>query len=225
MTIINSDLTDYIVKRRRYIELFFVIFYIVGFLGLVIPISHQLFLKLFPLALVLSFVVILFFNQDPFDQKTIIVLTLIGILSYLIEVTGVYTHIIFGNYKYGESLGIKLLNTPLLIGVNWVMLTYSGSSIAERISVPSSMKILIASALILIYDLILEQIAPVVDMWSWKNNIVPVRNYIAWFVIALVFQTFIRIAGIKTRNSIAWKIILIQAIFFLLLIMFFKILK
>ncbi len=222
MTIINSDLTDYIVKRRRYIELFFVIFYIVGFLGLVTPISHQLFLKLFPLALALSFVAILFFHQDPFDSKTIIILTLVGILGYLIEVAGVYTHIIFGNYKYGESLGIKLLNTPLLIGVNWVMLSYTGSSIAERIPVPASIKILIATVIILIYDFILEHIAPGVDMWSWENNIVPVRNYIAWFVIALVFQTLIRIAGIKTRNSIAWKIILIQAIFFLLLIIFLR---
>jgi putative membrane protein len=225
MAIRIADITDYLLKKRKYVEFFFIIFYLVGIVGIVTPFSHHLFVKLFPLALVLSFIAILFFHQASFDSKTIIVLVLIGLMSYLIEVAGVYTHLIFGNYKYGEALGIKLLDTPLLIAVNWVMLTYAGSSVTEKTSLSPSLKIILASFIILGYDIILEQIAPVVDMWYWENNTIPVRNYIAWFIIALAFQTIIRIFGIKIRNSIAWKILLIQAVYLLLLIVFFKLLR
>lgn len=222
MAILFNNISIYFSNKRRFVELFFAIFYTVGFVGIITPFSHQLFLKLFPVALILSFFAILLFHKGSFDSGTLTVMILIALLSFLIEVAGVNTHLIFGNYKYGDALGIKLLNTPLLIALNWVMLTYAGSSVTEGFSLPVSLKTIIASILILLYDLILEQIAPLVDMWYWENNSVPVRNYIAWFIIALVFQTFIRISGIKTQNSIAWKIILIQVLFFISLIIFYK---
>jgi putative membrane protein len=219
-----KNIRNYFSDKKRFVETFFIIFYTVGFIGSAAPFSHQLFLKLFPLALLMSFVAILLFHQDTFNAKTIIVLAMIGIWSFFIEVTGVNTHLIFGNYRYGNALGIKLFNTPILIAINWVMLTYTGSSITERTSLPLSLKIIISSLLVLLYDLVLEQIAPALDMWYWERE-VPLQNYVAWFVIAVIFQIFIRVSGIKTRNSIAIKIILIQIIFFISLIVYFKLTK
>ncbi len=217
-----NDIRKYFSDKKRFVETFFVIFYTVGFIGIAAPFSHQLFLKLFPLALLMSFFFILLFHQDTFNAKTIAVLSMIGICGFFIEVAGVNTHLIFGNYRYGNALGLKLFSTPLLIAVNWVMLSYAGSSITERISLPVSLKIFISSLIVLLYDLILEQIAPVLDMWYWEKEVVPLQNYVAWFIIAVVFQTFIRVSGIKTRNPIAFKIILIQILFFISLIVYFK---
>ena len=102
------------------------------------------------------------------------------------------------------------------------MLTYGGSSLTEKIPFPVSLKIIIASLLMLLYDIVLEQIAPVIGMWYWEDSKVPLRNYFAWFVIASVFQTFIRITGVKTRNSIVLLIFIVQVVFFILLVVFIR---
>lgn len=208
--------------KKKYVEYFFVIFFIVGFAGTITTATRPFFLKLFPLALLLSLSTILLFHRFKYNLRTILVLFLIAIAGFFIEVAGVNTHLIFGSYKYGNTLGIKLFNTPLLIGLNWVMLSYAGSSISESFPVPGPVKIMFASLIILCYDIFLEQGAPLLDMWYWDNDAVPVQNYIAWLIILLVFQTFIRITGIKTQNSIALQIVLIQVVFFISLIVFFK---
>jgi len=105
------------------------------------------------------------------------------------------------------------------------MLSYGASSVIEKTAVPVPVKILSGSMLMLFYDIILEQIAPVLDMWYWENDIVPVQNYVAWFVISLIFQTLIRMSGIKTVNRVAWIIILIQLLFFISLIFLFALVK
>ncbi len=222
---LSHNIVSFFSRYQRYILVFFIIFYLVGFLGLVIPYTYHLFLNLFPLALILSFSAILLSHKDRYDTKTIYVFVLIGVWSFMIEVTGVNTHLIFGNYSYGNALGLKLFNTPLLIAINWVMLTYAGSSITERLSMPDYLKIIIASTIILVYDIILEQVASVLDMWYWKDNVVPFQNYLAWFIIAFLFQSFIRLSKVSTRNSIAVPILLIQTLFFISLFTFFQISK
>ena len=207
---------------QKKIEFFFVIFFIVGFAGTITPLTRQLFIKLFPVAVLLSFSAILLFQSANYTIKTITVLVMIGMLGFAIEVAGVNTHLLFGCYKYGNTLGIKLFNTPLLIGINWMMLSYSGSATTENFPIPVSMKIIFASLIMLFYDIFLEQLAPVLDMWHWDNSVVPVRNYIAWFLIALFLQTLIKFTGIKIQNSIASKIILMQVTYFISLIVFFK---
>lgn len=212
----------YFQKNRSCVLAFFIIFYVVGFFGLIFPYSHQYFLRLFPMALILSFAVILLYHQDTYGTKTIIILIITGLAGYLIEVAGVKTQIIFGSYSYGKTLGLKVAGVPLLIGINWVMLTYAGSAITEKMNLPVFLKIIVAALLMLFYDIFLEQTAPVLDMWQWKNGSIPLRNYVAWFLTGMVFQTFIKVSNIRIRNSIAAGIILIQVIFFILLIIFFK---
>ena len=41
----------------------------------------------------------------------------------LAEILVVSYGIIFGNYKYGEILGYKVLGVPLIIGINWCILS------------------------------------------------------------------------------------------------------
>jgi len=218
-------IVNYISKNLHYVIAFFIIFYVVGFMGLSCKSTQGLFLTLFPFALILSFSVILIFHQATFDKRTICVFLIIGIAGFIIELAGVQTHLLFGNYRYGNSLGFKVLDTPLLIAVNWVMLGYAGSSIAENLKMPVPIKIIVASLIMVMYDIVLEQIAPLLDMWYWENNAVPLQNYITWFIVSLIFQTLIRVCGIKTYNPIAAILIIIQALFFLSLILLFTLIK
>ena len=225
MGLVFNNLTKYLYQQKRLVAVFFIVFFMVGFFGIITPFTHQIFLKLFPVALLLSFFALLLFHQTPYDAKTVIALLVIGLSGYFIEVAGVNTNLIFGNYTYGDSLGIQFFNAPVLIGINWVMLTFASSSITEKSSLPISLKIIIASILMLLYDIILEQIAPDLDMWHWAGGVVPYQNFFAWLLIAVLFQSFIKMMGIKTRNSIALLIILCQALFFISLIIFFSITK
>ena len=54
--------------------------------------------------------------------KAIVVIYLIGVLA---EVLGVRYNIIFGNYYYGNSLGPQVLEVPLIIGFNWLTLSFA----------------------------------------------------------------------------------------------------
>ena len=222
MGIQKSHLTNYLSIHRRFVIAFFVIFYVVGIIGMALPISQPLFIKLVPVALLLSLVAILLFHQPAFDTKTILVFVTIAVFGYFIEVIGVNTDLIFGHYKYGDALGIKILNTPLLIGLNWLMLMYAGNSFTEKIRLNAWVKILIASSLILLYDLVLEKIAPALGMWQWENAIVPLQNYLAWFLITLLFQGLLKVTKVKTTNSLAFLLVLMQVIFFLILLIVFN---
>lgn len=187
--------------------------------------SRQFFIGLIPYVLLMSFLVILLFHEGSSVKKTILVLFAICISGFLIEVIGVKTRMVFGNYHYGNGLGIKLLNTPLMIGINWVMLVYCSSSVVERFSIHPVIKIIGASILMLIYDIIVEHIAPVIDMWYWYNNIVPLKNYLAWFFIAVFFQIIVELYSIKIKNQIALIIFVCQTLFFLTLILIFNWIK
>jgi len=199
---------------------FFVIFYLVGITGMLIPFTFPLFVKLIPLALLLSAVGFLVFHTD-FSARTWILFILIYLAGFFVEVVGVNTGKIFGNYSYGESLGITIFKTPLIIGINWLLLVYLTSSTTELLKVSSGIKIFLASGIMLGYDIIIEPLAPQLDMWTWANNQIPVRNYIAWFVLALIFTSLIKIVGVKTRNKLAPVLLVCQLLFFIILLVTF----
>jgi putative membrane protein len=222
MSLTFKYIADTLRQNKKPVIGFFVVFYLVGFFGTTMPFSHELFLKLFPFALLLSFFTILLFNDLRFDIKTISAILLTGLCGFLIEVAGISTHLIFGSYTYGETLGIKVFNTPLMIGINWAMLVFATASVVDSLSVPGPAKILLASVLMVVYDLLMEIIAPVLGMWSWEGGIIPVKNYIAWFLIAVCFHSMYRIFRVKAGSSIALSILLCQAAFFISLIIYFR---
>ncbi len=200
---------------------FFVIFYAVGITGMLIPSTFSLFKNLIPWALLLSFFTLGIFHI-PFFKKDVIPFLLIYILGFFAEVIGVNTGLLFGHYSYGESLGIKLFNTPLIIGINWLLLIYISFSLTAKLKINPLMQIFLASIILLIYDLIIEQVAPFLDMWTWSNNEIPLKNYMAWFVLALIFSSILKIFGIRTNNKLAPVILLCQLVFFIVLFVTFK---
>jgi len=207
-------------NRAKETSLFFGIFYTVGIAGLIFPFSYELFLKLIPFALILSFVALSFFHTDKINLKSIILFSCIYLIGFSIEAIGVKTKIIFGAYHYGNSLGFKLFETPLIIGINWLFLVYTTSSVFQKFKIHLGFKIVLASLSMLIYDIVLEQVAPKMDMWHWKNETVPLQNYIAWFIIALFLNSLLKLFKINTQNKLALPILIYQFLFFVLLFIF-----
>jgi uncharacterized membrane protein len=198
---------------------FIVIFYIIGAIGFMIPFSRDVFIQIIPLAILLNVYLLAAFHPS-YQLKTLLVFLSIFLLGYLIEVIGVNTGIIFGHYQYGKGLGIKLFDTPLLIGINWIFVTYTAYSIMLKIKMKTTLLILLSPLLMVLYDAILEIIAPKIDMWSWEQNSVPIQNYLAWYLIGLFFVSLIKYSGIKMQNPLAFILFFAQFMFFIFLAIF-----
>ena len=206
--------------KEREVRKFFVIFYGIGVVGLLLPLTSPFFIKLIPFTLLLNFTLLVYFHVGKIDIWTIAVFSIIMLTGLAIEIIGVNTGAIFGDYKYGPSLGIKIHETPLIIGLNWVLLTYLTASVLEGINISVYTKILLASVLMEVYDFVLEQVAPRLAMWTWEGNNVTLQNYISWFVMALIFHSIIKLFGVKTHNPLSVVVLVSQFVFFVLLFFF-----
>lgn len=204
---------------------FLIIFYMVGTAGTMIPLSRPFFLMLFPFAIILSFAFLLAYPVYKTDLKTWLLVSVIAITGYAIEVAGVNTGVIFGRYSYGHTFGLKVFGTPLLIGINWALLVFASASVAEKLSVPLLLKIIIASLMMLFYDLFLEVSAGKLDMWTWEGGRVPLLNYLAWFIAALAMHSLLRLFSLKPSFRFALPVLACQTVFFILLAIYFTFAK
>ena len=195
----------------------FIVFYSVGLVLYFTPFTHNLFILITPYTLVLVALAI-FSRHKEWDLKTVLVLTSIFVLSILIEIIGVRTGTLFGTYAYGKGLGVKVANVPIVIGLNWVFLSYASNSIISKYTtkiVPVSVG---AAVLMLFYDILLEKVAPLMDMWQFAENDPPVRNYALWFLLALCFNWAIRQFKVNTNNIPARWLFFIQCGFFTIIV-------
>ena len=217
----TRKIVNYLQHHFKWVAVFFIVFYVVGVTGMLLNETFPVFKKLIPGAILLSVFALAVFHQHV-QKKELVLFAAIYILGFLAEMIGVNTGLIFGNYRYGESLGIKLFKTPLIIGINWLLLSYISLSVATKLKTNAAVQIILASFIMLLYDVIIEQLAPVLDMWSWADNKVPVKNYLAWFVLALLFNAGLQLFNVKTSNKLAPVLLACQLVFFSVLLLTFK---
>ena len=216
----DNKIRAFFLTKQTTVAVFLAIFFSVGLVGMLLPATNGFFLQLTPLALLLSFTVLALSDESKQRGKLIAYLLFIYLSSYAIEVAGVHTGLLFGVYSYGDNLGVKMWETPLIIGANWFFLVYTTAALFEKTRMRSAMKILLASLSMLVYDIVMEQVAPRMDMWSWKEVAVPLQNYATWFAIAIVFHIGLQLLKIKIKNGLALAVLLCQFILFLVLYLF-----
>ncbi len=209
-------------KTLLEVKKFIVIFYIVGIIGFIIPYSRDIFIAITPFALLISTYLLGIYHNN-YNLKTISVFILVYLTGFFIEVAGVNTGIIFGEYTYGSAMGIKIFGTPLLIGINWLFLTYTAISVSEQLKINRMFIPFFAPLLMLIYDMVIEQLASKMDMWYWQGNVIPLQNYIAWYLIAVCFAFLFKWFKVNTKNSLSSILLISQFIFFVVLMFYFKI--
>lgn len=216
----KNPILNFFQTRQLTIKLLFVIFYSVGVAGMLLPATAEYFLQLIPFALFLSFTVLALSDESEKRRKLVLYLLFIYVTSFLIEVAGVQSGTIFGTYSYGNNLGVKLWGTPLIIGANWFFLVYTTAAIFEKVHIKPTFKVLLASGAMLVYDMVMEQVAPKLDMWDWKHPSVPFQNYFMWFLMAIAFHIGLQRLKIKVQNKLALTVLLCQFLFFVFLFIF-----
>jgi putative membrane protein len=200
-------------KGIKHLVAILVIFYVVGIIGLSLDLTRELFVQLIPFTILMSNGLLVIF-QKPKKVKHLLVFSVILIAGFLVEVIGVSTGIIFGGYSYTNVLGFQLFNTPIILGFNWAMLVYMAYVIVDKLKINEWQKVVLSAVILVIYDLVLEPFAIFYGLWNWDAINPPLQNYIAWFVISILFMLLVRSSKIKITNPVAIPLFLIQFLFF-----------
>lgn len=201
--------------------LIMIVFYSVGIAGLIIPGTGSFFTRLIPVVIMLSLVVCLAFHPAKPDNRTLLLFSFIVFSSWIVEYAGVNTGKIFGDYRYGTLLGPSAGGTPFILGFNWLLIVYCSASVAAIFN-SGFLQIFAGASLMVLYDLVLEISAPHLGMWWFDDGVAPWNNYVAWFGLAIIYNTLFRIFRIPVRNRVAQYLFLIQFMFFLALALLFK---
>ena len=201
---------------------------------------------------------ILFFDREMFTAATTINLLVMFVLllwtqskkntwffiffiityaaGFTVEWFGVNTSLLFGDYHYGNVMGLQFKNVPLIIGINWFIIIYcSGvtiytilqraiTKIAEQTGEPvlrlKPLSVIVDGAtLAVFFDWVMEPAAVKLGYWQWNttDGSIPLLNYGCWFVISLVLVASFYLLKFNKRNKFAVHLLLIQLMFFLLL--------
>jgi len=190
-----------------------------GFFGMLSD-QNEFFLSTTPYVLSLT-LLLLILNHDLSNKKSKIGLMLIFLFGLIVELLGVNYGLFFGDYSYGANLGSKIYGVPYVIGFNWVLLIIATGSVSDKLIKGKEVyKIIFASFLMVLIDLLMEKSAPKLDFWEFVISPVPFSNYLWWFIFSLCFQ-YIFFKTVKTKEyNLSSNILVIQFIFFGMLAVF-----
>lgn len=187
----------------------------VGIVGLSVPEYQDWFLALTPVQLLSSLVIILLFHRGWTDSFPVFAAAAFWI-GFGAELIGIHTGYLFGDYVYGPTLGPKLWDVPIIIGVNWFILAYLTGSVFRK--VPNDYYAAFLGALTMTaLDYIIEPVAVALDFWYWKFDVIPVGNYLGWFGVSFVIHLIFRKANFEKFNPIALLLLLTLIVFFTVL--------
>jgi len=206
-------------REQALLILVIIIFHVVGLIGFAVPTMRPLFLQIVPWHILLMLIVIVC-SHRPTEGKFILFALLIFVSSIILEWIGVHRGWIFGNYSYGQTLGVKADEIPLIIGVNWFLLIYSAGVLMQRTRIRSTLiRVIVGAIILVLLDLIIEPVAQHFDYWHWSDNTVPLKNYLDWFLMSGVMLFVFEKAGFKKQGVVAPVFLLVQFVFFLMLLL------
>lgn len=139
------------------------------------------------------------------------------IFTFFIEAAGVATGAIFGEYHYGATMRFQWLGVPFVIALNWAVLTLAANHLANKWVRQPFLAALLAGVILALYDVAIEPVAIKLDYWQWAAPTVPIQNYIAWALVALLISLPLQYAKIGFRSPLLLVYFFAQLFFFLAL--------
>ena len=189
-----------------------IILYGVGLSGILLPAFRPLVLPLSSYNLLISFLILL--NSYRWKKEMLFASFLVFLIGFFVEWVGVHTSLLFGTYWYGANLGPKFLEVPFIIGINWAMLTLVSSAVGKTLTKSMLLNVVLGASLMTGMDWLMEPVAIKSDFWHWKNETIPVYNFICWFVVSLLTNwIFVKIAK-PTLNKTAITLFILLTLFF-----------
>jgi putative membrane protein len=193
------------------------IFFSVGILGMGLPFTRGIFIRLVPLTFVVCFVLLGLSDQTR-NRRLYWLSAFIFLAGWLVEVIGINTGVLFGEYGYSLHMGPALFGTPLVMGLSWMIMLYLTVAVVQMVTMHPWYRTVLAAVLMVVFDFLLEPAAIWMKMWFWEGGKVPVLNYFSWFLISLVLASLFPLLKIRIRNQLALNLYVAQMVFFVMLI-------
>jgi putative membrane protein len=179
-----------------------------------------------PVNLILMTFLVLVNERYP-DRKFVMFGLIAFTTGMAVEIVGVQTGLLFGDYAYGSVMGVKWVGVPLLIGLLWFVTVFGAGHITQMIfdkTIESpEIKAIIAALITTLFDVLLEPGAISLRYWQWfsDNGEVPFYNYVCWFFTSLFLHVLFFRYYMDTKRSGRFTAVLfvIQAVFFAMLFM------
>lgn len=203
-------------------EIFIYLIYTVGIIGHLTNslLNYMKYLTAF--TLLLTGGVVLFTTIKEASKKFLSWIIVTYITTFSLEVIGVKTGLVFGSYWYGDTLGLKLFNVPVIIGFNWTMVILGAILLSEKFFNKKLLVVFSASIMATTFDFFMEPTAIKLGYWNWSDIFVPLQNYLAWFIISTVFTILYFRMNIKLKSDLPIKFFLTQFVFFIILFVFMR---
>jgi putative membrane protein len=204
--------------EEKYLIIIFGLFYLVGAIGHILPLTKKIMFNLTPYVLLISSLVVYFYFESKQKEKFNVWVIGTYIFTFIAEAIGTNTGLLFGKYSYTNNLGFRLMNVPLVIGLNWVFIVLGSILIAKKAKQNIYITSLLAALITVMFDIILEPAAIKLQYWSWWQGKIPIYNYITWFILSGTIAYFYLKSDIKTKNKLPIYYLLIQVVFFAILL-------
>lgn len=122
--------------------------------------------------------------------RGVLILLSLSLFTLAVEAIAVKTHLPYGQFSYGSSVGYRLLNlvpwpiaftyTPLLLGAFWLANKITGKV----------WRILLTALFVVAANLVLAPALVRMSIWQWQDNGVlygiPAMALAGWFLVSLV---------------------------------------
>jgi putative membrane protein len=209
------------------------LFHISGAIGILFTPYKDWFIQHTPLNLLLM-AGLLIWTQSDKNLAFYLFAVIAFVTGMLTEMIGVNTGILFGDYAYGNVMGIKLFGVPLLIGIQWFVTVFASGIIITRVknallartpetaalmSKPLQITTIVVdgATLATFFDYVMEPVAVKLGFWQWHSAEIPLLNYLCWFVISALLLMLFHFFKFNKANHFAVHLFIIQLLFFLAL--------
>ncbi|QHS54442.1 carotenoid biosynthesis protein [Mucilaginibacter sp. 14171R-50] len=191
-----------------------ILFHAVGLVGLSLPATRPLFLQVVPWHLLLMLLTIVFGHYKLSGRFKAFILVVFW-LGFFAEWIGVHKGWLFGNYAYGTTLGVKMFDIPLMIGVNWFLLVYSAGVTMQRSGLKNGfVRVVTGAGLLVLLDVLIEPVAIKFNYWQWIAGSIPLKNYACWFLVGAVMLYVFELFNFKKQGIAAPALLITEFVFF-----------
>ena len=137
------------------------------------------------------------------------VLLLVAGTAVLVEAIGLATGFPYGEYRYGDVLGPRLLGVPFLVPLAWLMMAWPSWVLAARLARRPVARVAVAAAVFAAWDVVLDPQMVQAGYWTWAHprpglpgiETVPLTNLGGWLLAGLLLMALLEVLVARTATA------------------------
>ena len=137
------------------------------------------------------------------------VLLLVAGTAVLVEAIGLATGFPYGEYRYGDVLGPRLLGVPFLVPLAWLMMAWPSWVLAARLARRPVARVAVAAAVFAAWDVVLDPQMVQAGYWTWAHprpglpgiDTVPLTNLGGWLLAGLLLMALLEVLVARTATA------------------------